>query len=121
VALGTRKSGWLIQPNAITILPDELSPSKWSEPLRVDNELSNFNSWREIYEKDEAALRPCIQDIGNWKSIKMVLSLSFVHDLEEMKSIIAKSYSGFAELKSYTKYWIEKFILNNTNYKNLCV
>ena len=37
----------------------------WSEPLRVDNELSNFNSWREIYEKDEAALRPCIQDIGN--------------------------------------------------------
>jgi len=37
----------------------------WSEPLRVDNELSNFNSWREIYEKNEAALRPCIQDIGN--------------------------------------------------------
>jgi transposase len=55
-----------------------------------------------------------------WKSIKRVLSLSFVHDLEEMKSIIAKSYSGFAELKSYARYWIEKFILNNTNYKNLC-
>jgi len=41
------------------------SAGAWSEPLRVDNELSNFNSWREIYEKDEAALRPCIQDIGN--------------------------------------------------------
>jgi hypothetical protein len=31
----------------------------------VDNELSNFNSWWEIYEKDEAALRPCIQDSRN--------------------------------------------------------
>ncbi len=38
---------------------------KWSEPLQVDNELSNINSWREKYEKDEAALRPCIQDIGS--------------------------------------------------------
>lgn len=28
------------------------------EPHRLDNELSNINSWREIYEKDEAALRP---------------------------------------------------------------
>jgi hypothetical protein len=37
----------------------------WSEPLRVDNELSNINSWREAYEKDEAALRPSIQDISS--------------------------------------------------------
>jgi hypothetical protein len=33
----------------------------WSEPIRVDNELSNINSWREVHEKDEAALRPSIQ------------------------------------------------------------
>ncbi len=39
--------------------------SSWSEPLRVDNELSNINSWREVYEKDEAALRPSIQDISS--------------------------------------------------------
>ncbi|MCX6677464.1 MAG: hypothetical protein NTU95_05905 [Methanothrix sp.] len=37
----------------------------WSEPLRVDNELSNVNSWREVHEKDEAALRPSIQDISS--------------------------------------------------------
>jgi len=37
----------------------------WSEPLRVDNELSNINSWREAHEKDEAALRPRIQDISS--------------------------------------------------------
>ncbi|MGB5100765.1 MAG: transposase, partial [Methanothrix sp.] len=38
---------------------------QWSEPLRVYNELSNINSWREVYEKDEAALRPSIQDISS--------------------------------------------------------
>jgi len=37
----------------------------WSEPLRVDNELSNANSWREVHEENEAALRPGIQDISN--------------------------------------------------------
>jgi len=37
----------------------------WSEPLRVDNELSNINSWREMHEKDEATLRPSIQDISS--------------------------------------------------------
>jgi len=35
----------------------------WSEPLRVDKKLSNANSWRETYEKDEAALRSRLQDI----------------------------------------------------------
>jgi transposase len=55
-----------------------------------------------------------------WKSIKRVLSLSFVPDLEEMKHIITESYCSFAKLKSYAGYWIEKFISNNTNYKDLC-
>jgi transposase len=42
-----------------------LETCRWSEPLRVDNELSNINSWREVYEKDEAALRPSIQGISS--------------------------------------------------------
>ncbi|VVB71472.1 Ketopantoate reductase PanE/ApbA [uncultured archaeon] len=42
-----------------------LKSADWSEPLRVDNELSNANSWRESYEKDEAALRSRIQDINS--------------------------------------------------------
>jgi len=37
---------------------------RWSEPLRVDNKLSNANSWRETYEEDEAALRSRLQDIS---------------------------------------------------------
>jgi len=45
----------------ISCIPDR---TNWSEPLRVDNELSNFNSWRDVDEEDEAALRSRIQDSG---------------------------------------------------------
>lgn len=55
-----------------------------------------------------------------WKSIKRVLSTSFVPNLEEMKRIIADSFCSFAKCKSYAGYWIEKFLLNNMHYKNLC-
>jgi len=36
----------------------------WSEPLRVDKKLSNADSWREVHEEDQAALRPGLQDIS---------------------------------------------------------
>jgi hypothetical protein len=29
---------------------------EWSEPLRVDKKLSNATTWREVNEKDKAAL-----------------------------------------------------------------
>jgi transposase len=56
-----------------------------------------------------------------WKSIKRVLSTSFVQDLEKMKDIIKESFCCFAAWKSYAGYWIEKFISNNLYYKDLCV
>jgi transposase len=56
-----------------------------------------------------------------WKSIKRVLSTSFVPSLAEMRRIITESFCRFAESKSYAGYWIEKFILNNKHYKNLCL
>jgi hypothetical protein len=37
----------------------------WSEPLRMDKKLSNANSWREVHEENEAALRPGFQDISS--------------------------------------------------------
>ena len=55
-----------------------------------------------------------------WKSIKRVLSTSFVPNLAEMRHIIKESFCRFAECKSYANYWIEKFISNNKHYKNLC-
>ena len=38
--------------------------AEWSEPLRVDKKLSNADSWREVHEEDQAALRPGLQDIS---------------------------------------------------------
>ena len=52
-----------------------------------------------------------------WKSIKRVLSTSFVPNLAEMRRIITESFCRFAECKRYAGYWIEKFISKNKNYK----
>ena len=54
-----------------------------------------------------------------WKSIKRVLSLSFPSNLEEMKQIITKSWYEFAGSLSYAKYWIERFLFNNSCYNEL--
>jgi transposase len=56
-----------------------------------------------------------------WKSIKRVLSLSFASNLNDMKRIISESYYKFSGCLSYAGYWIDRFILNNKYYKNLCV
>ena len=56
-----------------------------------------------------------------WKAIKRVLSITFASNLDELKCVIADSFCRFAESRSYANYWIEKFILNNRYYKNLCV
>lgn len=55
-----------------------------------------------------------------WKSIKRVLSISFVPDLAEMRRIITESYCSFAKFQSYADYWIKRFISNNSHYNNLC-
>ena len=55
-----------------------------------------------------------------WKSIKRVLSISFVPDLTEMRRITTESYGSFAKLKSYADYWMKRFISNNYHYNNLC-
>ncbi len=65
-AMHTIIMAFLSQTFDIKILnANDIKVIDWSEPLRVDNELSNINSWREVHEKDEAALRPSIQDISS--------------------------------------------------------
>ena len=49
-----------INPDWITLV----QANNWSEPLRVDKKLSNADSWREVHEEDQAALRPGLQDIS---------------------------------------------------------
>lgn len=48
--------------------PRELEAIIWSEPLRMCNELSNINPWRDDDEEIEAALQPRIQDIGSYRT-----------------------------------------------------
>ena len=53
---------------------DDVQDAFWSEPLRVDNELSNINSVQKegnTAEKDEATLRPSIQDISSSRKLRV--------------------------------------------------
>lgn len=45
-----------------------------------------------------------------WKSIKRVISHSFIKDLEHMVRIISKNFLNFASQLSYAKSWIDKFL-----------
>jgi transposase len=100
---------------AIVAIIDNFSSHKSKLVKQTANDLDIYFVYLPPYSPD---LNP-IEFI--WKSVKRVLSISFVHDLDEMKNTIRDSYCRFASLKSYADYWIEKFILNNTNYKYLCV
>ena len=50
-----------------------------------------------------------------WKSIKRVLSLEFVADLESMKRLISDQWNALSCSISYAKGWIRKFLVR-TNY-----
>ena len=53
-----------------------------------------------------------------WKSIKRVLSLEFVADLESMKRLIADQWNALSCSISYAKGWIKRF-LEGTNYNTI--
>ena len=54
-----------------------------------------------------------------WKSIKRALSIITVKDLCDMKNIISNSWDKFSISLSYSKAWIEKFLLNR-GYRLFC-
>jgi putative transposase len=45
-----------------------------------------------------------------WKSIKRVISHSFIKDLGHMKKIILENFLNFASQLSFAKGWMEKFL-----------
>jgi transposase len=53
-----------------------------------------------------------------WKSIKRVLSLEFVADLESMKRLIADQWNALSCSISYAKGWIKRF-LEGSNYNKI--
>jgi len=54
-----------------------------------------------------------------WKSVKRIISTSFIGSLEHMKFIIAKSFYEFSKSLTFAKNWILKFF--GDKYKKLCV
>ena len=45
-----------------------------------------------------------------WKSIKRVISIVFVENVEALRKIIERAFYKLAESLSFAKSWIEKFI-----------
>jgi transposase len=56
-----------------------------------------------------------------WKSIKRVLSIKFIMDLDDLKMVITESWNNFSKSKSYAKNWTLRFLSKNIHYKSLCV
>ena len=84
--------------------------------------IDNFASHRSKLVKDKAKdlglylvyLPPYSPDLNPiefiWKSIKRILSISFVRDLQDMKNIISNSWDKFSASISYGNSWIAKFL-----------
>jgi transposase len=54
-----------------------------------------------------------------WKSIKRVISVTFISSLEELKQCISKKWNSAAIHHSYAKHWIEQFVPSIITYNNL--
>ena len=46
-----------------------------------------------------------------WKSIKRVISRSFIRDLEYLRRIISERFLDYSSRLSFAKSWIEKFLI----------
>ncbi len=98
---------------AIVVIADGFSSHKSGLVKQKANELGIYIVYLPPYSPE---LNP---EQFIWKSIKRVLSLSFPSNLEEMKQIITKSWYEFSGSLSYAKYWIERFLSNNSCYNEL--
>ena len=54
-----------------------------------------------------------------WKSIKRELSLVLIKGIEEMKSLIKKSWDELSNRLTFAKRWIEKFLRGKAEFYNL--
>jgi putative transposase len=54
-----------------------------------------------------------------WKSIKRVVSVSFVSTLDEMKRKIASAWNDFSGRLSFEKRWIEQFLKTQSYYSDV--
>ena len=45
-----------------------------------------------------------------WKSVKRVVSITFVKNVEDLREIIEKAFRSLAKRLSFAKSWIRKFV-----------
>lgn len=48
-----------------------------------------------------------------WKSIKRIISRTFIRDLDHMKQIIVDAFKKYSSSQSFARAWIAKFLGNN--------
>ena len=93
--------------------------------------IDNFRSHKSTAVKDKAKelgiylvyLPPYSPDLNPieyiWKSIKRVMSLIFVENLDSMRMVISEKWNEFSKHLSYAESWINKF-LTKEYYIKLC-
>ncbi|MBK1700586.1 IS630 family transposase [Thiococcus pfennigii] len=55
-----------------------------------------------------------------WKTIKRVISVSFIRSLDDLREQIHRTWQGAAPRCSYAKWWIERFMRHVLSYKCFC-
>lgn len=55
-----------------------------------------------------------------WRSIKRVISISFIKTIEELKALIQEKYREFSQKLSYAAYWIQKFLKKDSLCNEFC-
>ena len=92
--------------------------------------IDNFSSHKSTLVKEKAKelgiylvyLPPYSPDLNPieyiWRSIKRMLSLVFVKNLDDMKTIISEGWNKFSKCLSYAEGWIRKFLKGD--YTKLC-
>ena len=48
-----------------------------------------------------------------WKSIKRIISRTFIRDLDHMKQIIVDAFKKYSGMLSFARAWITKFLGDN--------
>ncbi len=55
-----------------------------------------------------------------WKSIKRIVSQTFIQDVEHLRSIIKDRFEEYSSRISFAKKWIEEFLSEENKSKMLC-
>ncbi len=96
----------------IVIILDNFSSHKAKETISCAMECNLRLTFLSPYSPD---LNP-IEFI--WKSIKRIISHSFIKDVKHMRDFIKKHFKSYSSQLTYAKSWIKLFFNGNINFKS---